>query len=54
MDQKLPKIRDEERESKVRNRKNFKQRKGNPQGQCLGSGSGGSVIIGLLDLDPDP
>jgi hypothetical protein len=45
MDQKLPKIRDEERESKVSNGKNFKQGKGNLKGQCLGSGSGGSVLI---------
>jgi hypothetical protein len=51
MDQKLPKIRDEERESKVSNGKYFKQGKGNLKGQCFGSGS---VVIGLLELDPDP
>jgi hypothetical protein len=38
MDQKLPKIRDEERESKVSNGKIFKLEKGNLKGQCLGSG----------------
>jgi hypothetical protein len=39
MDQKLPKIRDEERESKVRYGKNFKQGKGNLKGQSHVSGS---------------